>query len=238
MKLTTILFDLDGTLLPMDQDLFLTEYFKQLAAYMARFGYEPREFVHAVQRSTLAMLKNDGGASNESRFWDAFAALYEGKRDVRADFDRFDAFYREKFPSLRAFCSPTPEAERLVSELKKRSFTVALATNPVFPAVATEARLRWAGFAPEDFAHYTTYENATCAKPSPEYYREIADTLGVCPEECLMVGNDVEDDLSAAKIGMKVFLLTDCLINRGNADLSAFPRGNFSALAEYIDQLL
>ena len=34
MKLTTILFDLDGTLLPMDNDEFTRGYFKLLAAKM------------------------------------------------------------------------------------------------------------------------------------------------------------------------------------------------------------
>jgi len=30
-------------------------------------------------------------------------------------------------------------------------FRVALATNPIFPAIATEKRIRWAGLTPEDF---------------------------------------------------------------------------------------
>ena len=31
MKITTVLFDLDGTLLPMDQDVFIKDYFGRLA---------------------------------------------------------------------------------------------------------------------------------------------------------------------------------------------------------------
>ena len=42
MNITTILFDLDGTLLPMDQEAFTTGYFKLLAKKLAPYGYEPK----------------------------------------------------------------------------------------------------------------------------------------------------------------------------------------------------
>ena len=97
--------------------------------------------------------------------------------------------------------------------------------------------LRQAGLVPEDFALYTTYENSTFCKPNPAYYLEIARTLHVQPEECLMVGNDATEDMAAREVGMDVFLLTDCLINAKNRDLNAYPRGDFAALNAYIDAL-
>ena len=45
--ITTILFDLDGTLLPMDQDIFVQTYMKGLAATAAPLGYEPQSFLRA-----------------------------------------------------------------------------------------------------------------------------------------------------------------------------------------------
>ena len=122
--------------------------------------------------------------------------------------------------------------------LKARGVRVALATNPIFPRIATEQRIRWAGLAPEDFVLYTTYENSPFCKPNPDYYREVARTLGVQPEECLMVGNDATEDLAAREAGMDVFLLTDCLINTKNRDISACPRGDFAALNAYLDETL
>jgi len=121
--------------------------------------------------------------------------------------------------------------------LKAHGLRVALATNPIFPRIATEQRIRWAGLAPEDFALYTTYENSTFCKPNPDYYREVARTLGVSPVECLMVGNDALEDMAARETGMDVFLLTDCLINTKGRDLSAYPKGNFAALNVYLDRL-
>ena len=37
---------------------------------------------------------------------------------------------------------------------------------------------------------------------------------------------------------MKVFLLTDCLINKGGEDISRYPNGSFDELKAYIDGLL
>ena len=65
-KLTTILFDLDGTLLPMDNDAFTKGYFKLLAARLAPLGYEPAKLVDSIWAGTAAMVKNDGSQNNET----------------------------------------------------------------------------------------------------------------------------------------------------------------------------
>ena len=109
-----------------------------------------------------------------------------------------------------------------------------LATNPVFPAVATKSRMGWVGLVPEDFALVTTYENSRYCKPNLDYYREILKTINCQPEECLMVGNDVDEDMVAAELGMQVFLLTDCILNRRNKDISRYPHGSFPELLTFI----
>ena len=119
--------------------------------------------------------------------------------------------------------------------VKALGLRAVLATNPIFPAVATRSRIRWAGLTPEDFALYTTYENIGLCKPNPDYYREIMRRLDVRPEECLMVGNDATEDMAAAETGKRVFLLTDCLLNRENKDISTWPHGGFPQLMDYIE---
>ena len=113
-------------------------------------------------------------------------------------------------------------------------YQVALATNPIFPSVATESRIRWAGLEPENFALVTTYENSTHCKPNPAYFSDVAESLGLAPESCLMVGNDAREDTAAEQVGMKVFLLTDCLINKDGKDISAYPQGSFEQLMDYV----
>ena len=52
-----------------------------------------------------------------------------------------------------------------------------------------------------------------------------------------MVGNDAVEDVAVEQLGMKVFLLTDCLINKSGKDLSAYPQGSFDELLAYIETL-
>lgn len=236
LDITTILFDLDGTLLPMDQEAFTTGYFKLLAKKLALYGYEPKSLVDAIWAGTAAMVKNDGSCTNEQAFWKRFAAIY-GEEKCQSDQGLFEDFYANEFNAARDICGFNPASVETVHKLKECGYRVALATNPIFPHVATENRIRWAGLVPEDFEIYTTYEASTFCKPNPAYYLEVARTLGVKPEECLMVGNDATEDMAAREVGMDVFLLTDCLINAKNRDLNAYPRGDFAALNAYIDAL-
>lgn len=235
MSITAVLFDLDGTLLPMDNDEFTKAYFKLLSANMAKYGYEPKELIDAVWVGTAAMVKNKGDKSNEAAFWEKFGEIY-GEKGIK-DKPLFDEFYRTDFQKLKDFCGYSEKAAETVRSLKEKGYTVALATNPIFPAYATESRIRWAGLEPSDFVLYTTYENISCCKPNPDYYTEILKRLSLSPADCLMVGNDAREDMIAESLGTKVFLLTDCLINKENKDLSRYPQGSFSDLTDYIKTL-
>lgn len=232
MNITTVLFDLDGTLLPMDQDLFVQAYFGGLVKKAAHQGYEGRKLIESLWQCIDAMVRNTGEASNETVFWEVFSRIHGP--DARKDEGVFADFYRHEFQQVQAACGFQPLAKPLIEQLKAQGKRLVLATNPLFPSIATESRIRWAGLAPEDFELYTTYENSFHCKPSLDYYRDILHKLQLDPRECLMVGNDVEEDLIAAQLGMQVFLITDCLISRRDTDLSAFPHGSFQQLFEYL----
>ena len=235
MKATTILFDLDGTLLPMNLDVFMKAYFGGLAEHMAPYGYEPKRFIASIWQGSAYMVKNNGKRTNEEAFWDGFNNSYG--RDGRLDEEHFAEFYRTKFDSVSAVCGRSDRAREVIDLVKKKGLRPVLATNPVFPSMATERRIRWAGLAPEDFVLFTSYENSSFCKPSLDYYRSITNTLGVSPEECVMVGNDVGEDMIAEKLGMRVFLLTDCLINKSGEDISKYQNGSFDELIEFISSL-
>lgn len=231
MKTKMILFDLDGTLLPMDQDVFVKAYFGALAKKLAPHGYEPQKLVQSIWTGTKAMIKNDGSKKNEQAFWDTFAGIYG--EQVRDEIGIFDEFYAQNFDDAQVSCGYNEQAAQTVRALKEAGFRLALATNPIFPAIATEKRMRWAGLEKTDFELYTTYENSRYCKPNLKYYADILAALDVKAEECLMVGNDVGEDMVAEDLGMKVFLLTDCLINRDGKDISAYPHGGFSDLLAF-----
>lgn len=235
MNIKAVLFDLDGTLLPMDQDVFVKTYFSLLAAKLAPRGYEPKQLVGAIWEGTAAMVKNTGEQTNEEAFWAKFTQLYGEK--ALDDLPLFDEFYRNEFSAVQKVCGYTPQAAEVIALVKEKGLRPVLATNPIFPAIATENRMGWAGLAPSDFELYTTYENSRHCKPNPDYYRDILAQLELAPEECVMVGNDVNEDMVAATLGMKVFLLTDCIINSQEKDISSYPQGGFPELLQFIRSL-
>lgn len=232
MRITTVLFDLDGTLLPMDQEEFIKAYFGLLAAHMAPYGYEKEKLLKTIWSATGAMIQNNTDRTNEEVFWEYMARVYGP--DIRADEPKFDEYYRVGFPKVQQSCGYSPKAAEVIAACKEKGLRAALATNPFFPATATRQRTEWAGMRPEDFALITTYENSCACKPNPAYYHEVLEKLGVQPGECLMVGNDVDEDMMARELGMQVFLLTPCMINRKEKDISGYPHGDFDALLEYI----
>ena len=235
MSITTILFDLDGTLLPMDQDEFVRAYFKLLAQKLAGHSYDPQALLGNIWKGVEAMVKNTGEVNNEEAFWRTFDAIY-GK-GVRKDIPLFEEYYRNEFQQVQPVCGFNPQSAQVIRYVKEKGLRTVLATNPLFPVVATESRIRWAGLKKEDFELVTTYENSRHCKPNPDYYKDIMEEIKVRPQECLMVGNDVKEDMIAESLGMKVFLLTDCLINKEEKDISVYPNGDFNELLAYVDTL-
>lgn len=233
--ITTIFFDLDGTLLPMDQERFLNAYLGGLARKMTPYGYNPELLVKAIWQGTGAMVKNDGSQRNDTVFWNTFSHIY-GK-NTREDEPIFESFYHNEFQEVSKSCGFDPHAAEVIAVLKEMGFRLVLATNPLFPAIATHSRTRWAGLSPDDFEYITTYENSYHCKPNPDYYREILGKLNLKSEECLMVGNDVGEDMIARDLGMKVFLLTDCLINKHAVSVDAYPNGSFPELLQFVRSL-
>lgn len=236
MGIKFVLFDLDGTLLPMDQEKFTEGHFKLLAKKLAPCGYEPQKLIRTIWAGTAAMVENDGRRTNEQVFWETFCGIY-GERAV-ADRALFDAFYEEDFEGARAFCGQNGEAVQALHGIRAMGLRAVLATNPIFPEAATRKRIRWAGLSHSDFELVTTYENSRYCKPNLAYYREILERIGADAGECLMVGNDVEEDMVAAKMGLSVFLMTDCLINRAGRELTGFCRGSFSELLAHVRELV
>lgn len=234
MRYQAILFDLDGTLLPMDNDSFTRGYFHLLAQTAAPYGYREETLVPALWKGVAAMVKNDGTRSNQEAFWETFAQVLGSQ--VYEHIPVFDAFYGTEFRKAAAFTEPNPKAAQAVQLARTRAERVILATNPLFPPAGVETRLGWLGLKPTDFDWVTNYENSAYCKPNPAYYGEILSRLELNPANCLMVGNDVQEDVEAARAaGLDAFLVTDCLISRTR--LPDCPQGDFAGLLEFLEAL-
>ena len=229
--MNTVLFDLDGTLLPMEQTVFLQRYLGLLSAKAASHGVEPQALVEALWRGTEAMMKNDGKASNRQRFWDSFAAnLGQGIRELEP---LFADFYAHEFDAVRDAVMPNPLARQVIDQLRVKGYTLALATNPLFPPVAIDTRLSWVGLSRDDFAYISDYSNSRYCKPQPGYFKDVLKELGKSPQEALMVGNNINEDMPARELGLAVYLITDCL--EGEGDQTKFPHGSFADFAGYVE---
>lgn len=233
--MNTILFDLDGTLLPMDMDRFTKAYFEELGKKCTAYGYEPDCLVPAVWAGTKAMMKNDGTTTNEERFWSVFSGILGPEvLDLKGE---FESFYANEFHNTRHSTAPNPDAAPLVRSLRHKGYTVVLASNPIFPMVGFQTRLSWVGLTPADFDHLTTYETYHASKPSLAYYREILQNIGADPSECLMVGNDLRDDCSIIQLGVACRLVTDCLLG-DPADIPAgVPAATFAETYAWLEAL-
>ncbi len=233
--ITTVLTDLDGTLLPFEQDDFVKLYFGGLCKKLAPLGYQPDHTVKSVWAGTKAMITNDGGRLNSEAFWDTFNAMNPGLPDARPV---CDDFYCNEFDSVKQCLKYIPDRKPLIDGLKAAGLRVVLATNPIFPLVGVSTRLGWIGLSPEDFELVTNYDNNTFCKPNPRYYEEILAKLGVKPEECVMLGNSIPEDMTAEKLGMKVFLVNEFIEDPDGAGGSGYAQGNMEQAIDFVKGLI
>ncbi len=233
--MNTVLFDLDGTLLPINQDDFLNGYMREIAKKFAQEGVAPQKFVKAIGKGTAAMLENDGTVTNEKRFWEVFTL--EIGPEILALEPKFEEFYLNEFNNIAHAARPNPLTAEYIRILKEKGYRLVAATNPLFPRVATLQRIQWAQLDPADFFLITTYENSSFCKPNLNYYREILAKVERDGTDCLMVGNDVDEDMCAAELGMETFLLTDHMLDSGKRDWRSIRNGTYEGLLDYIAAL-
>ncbi len=231
-----VFFDLDGTLLPIDMDRFLKEYFSDIAALAQARGYDPQRFVHAVGVGVRSMAGSQGGLNCE-RYWATFMEQM-GEGDL-AEYQRFmDEYYDKHFGSLGSLVpNPNPHAARAVATLREKGYTLFLTTMPLFPRTAVEKRLEWAGVPASSFERITTYDNSTSTKPHLAYYQENLEVAGLPAEEVLMVGNNTREDLAAMKLGCDGYLVTDWLLDPDGFDIESVKHGSLAQFAQFAEEL-
>lgn len=236
----TILFDLDGTMLPVGLKEFTAAYFTGIKKAFFNLGLDVERAFKALWGGTEAMMKNDGTMTNAARFWEYFSAALALPRErlgaLEASLDRFYA--SEDFDGIQALLRGDPAlSRRVVETARDKGYELVLATNPLFPMIAVTMRLQWLGIDPAVFRHVTDYTRSSYCKPNNAYYREILEAIGKEPRQCLMVGNNTREDMCVSELGMETYLVTDFLENEQNMDISPFRHGSLAALEEYLRAL-
>lgn len=234
-EIKNVFFDLDGTLLWMDQEQFVEVYCRALGEELAPYGYPPEQMTAALWAGVKAMVLSDGSALNEEVFWKCFEK--QTKRDSAEAKEVCSAFYTGNFNRAKVACRKMQGTREMLQTLRAKGIKTIVATNPVFPLCAVHTRLAWAGLSPDDFDYVTSYSTERACKPSPKFYTDLLEKLQLKAEETLMVGNDEREDMYAGKLaGLDTFLVTDCLIPDEKHPYEG-KRGDFSCLIEYLKTL-
>ena len=231
-----ILFDLDGTLCPMELDEFLGGYFKDIARFAAEQGVDGEKFACAFGAGASAMAKREpGGKTNYDVFWDAFFTMFDC--DGTDWEEMFARYYETRFGAIGEGVQANPATRRAIDALVAKGYPLVLATQPMFPRRAVEWRLAWGGVGDAPFRYISTYENSSAVKPQVEYYAEILANCGISADEVLMVGNNTLDDLASAKLGCDVYLVTDHLMDPEGRGLEGVKHGTMDEFAAWVDGL-
>ena len=126
------LFDLDGTLLPMDMEYFTKLYFSSLCKrFVPVLNVDSDTLVKAIWKGTGAMTKNDNTRKNKDVFWEV--ASSECGIDLTPYIEQFDDYYTKEFIAAKEATSFTPFAKKSVDFIKQNGGRVIAATNPIFP---------------------------------------------------------------------------------------------------------
>lgn len=230
-----LLFDMDGTLVPIDMDFFFQDYLSALSAKFTEF-IPAAEFKEHLMASTMVMVHNqERNLTNEEVFWQDFPPRIGFSRSFLEPI--LLGFYQNEYCALGKNVSSTGQIRELLTFALAKGFKVTIATNPIFPHYALIERLSWINCHDLPYQMVTSMESMHFCKPNPAYYQEILDLLGAEAQECIMIGNDFEEDMVASVLGMKTCLVTDLLISRDKLKIEPDYRCRVNELKTIIDQL-
>lgn len=233
-KFNTVLFDLDGTLLPINGEAFEAIYFKGLSSYFLD-KYEPKEFIKLIWTATKAMVLDTSSKTNEEAFMDALQALVN--EDITWMQERFNQFYLNEFDQIKIAVTPNPSIQEAVKLLKEKGYRLIIATNPMFPKIAIEKRIEWTGCDRNDFEYVTSFEKNHYCKPQLKFYEEVLSDLNLDASQCLMVGNDINEDMIVSKLNMSTYLITNHVIQDSIVPDSVNYSGNYDDFYQFVKDL-
>lgn len=232
--MNTFLFDLDGTLLPMDMKQFEKLYFGGMAGIFHDL-IDQKELVSLIWASTKEMVSNTEYRTNEDVFMTDFGNRVKG--ELAEYQERFNKYYDTEFHKVKQSTREVKSMRESIKLLKGKGYKIVIATNPLFPKSAIHTRIRWAGFEPEEFDYISTFESNHYCKPQIKYYEEVLVDINKSPQECMMVGNDVQEDLIVKTLGVKTYLITDNMLHRTEEDIITDYKGTYEDFYEFVKTL-
>ncbi len=222
-SIEAILFDLDGTLLNVEMNAYISGYVQGLAGHFADLVHHCR-FADTMVNTAYDLVRAEGGDQSLEQL---FLSLLEQRLGIDGDLfrRRLQRFCDDGLQQLAPLVRPFPLVREILQCCFDSDLRVIIATNPVFPRAVVEARLQWGRLDDFPFELVTSYENSRFCKPHRQYFLDILVSRGLAPDQAMMVGNDTEYDLPAQQAGLPTFLLDTCLIDERNRSAHADFRG-------------
>lgn len=231
-----IMSDLDNTLLPIyTQDKFVEIWFRDISEKFRDYGLDPVRAAGGVNQGVRAMLYNQGEKKNIDVFYDEVEKVSGYPRDLIEPPTL--EYYSTTFNNVYEITLPNPYAPQIAGLMREKADYAVVATMPIFTIEAVAMRMSWVGLRPEMFDHITTAYTSSFCKPDPRYFQEILDRFGAKPEEALMIGNDVREDMQPCeKLGIDTFLVTNHIITH-KLPYDKYRQGTYEDLIEFLELL-
>lgn len=199
-----ILFDLEGTLVNVDATDFMRNYLGILAPRFAHL-LSPDKFSKQLLRSLeTSESEPKPEQTNMQTFYDDFSKITGHSSLTMRPI--FDEFYDSDFPTLRCLVQAIPQGVKVVEYAIQQGFLTAVASNPVLPLSAMREYVSWTGLTPEHFKIIPALNNFHFFKSQLGFYSEVAKSLGVKPDSCLLVTGQSQD-IICRELGMKMFFV-------------------------------
>ena len=235
-KYKLIMSDLDNTLLPIyTQERFVEIWFRDIAKKFSSYGLDPARAINGVNQGIRAMIYNESGRKNIEVFYDEVEKI-SGYTEDQIGPVMLD-YYTSTFENVYDITLPNPHAVHIAELMREKARYAVVATMPVFSIEAVEMRMSWVGLKPKMFDFITTADTSSFSKPNPLYFQEILDRFGARPDETLMIGNDVREDMQPCKaLGVDTFLVTNHMITH-SLPYDEFRRGTYEELVAFLEAL-
>ena len=199
-----VLFDLDSTLLDVDVgNSFMEQYTRFLAEQLVPQDVE--RGLAVLAGAMYSLLASEAHAET-NQGWLRQRLGDERKMplpEIQGSFKRIVGKIAAGMGSRR---DAATEAHLLIRQVHERGLKVVMATMPIYPRDLITERLRWAGVRPW-ISHVACLEANRRSKLHRSYFVETSSAVGALPEQCLLVGWDVDQELPALDAGMAVHLL-------------------------------
>jgi FMN phosphatase YigB (HAD superfamily) len=203
-QVTTVLWDLDGTLVGFRRRTF--GVLMPLVAAAAFTDLIPPWRFLPLLKDILPQVRANAGQETNHELLVRLIAEQLGL--VGANIDaRLRRLAGSGFPLLQRCFYPQPGVPELVGELAARGLRQVIATNPLWPHDTALARLAWGHIDATRFTFIASGESMSRSKPQVGYYQELLRLVGAHPRECVMIGNDARNDGPASALGIPVYLL-------------------------------